>query len=174
MNGKGDGLSEIIAGLLMGVDAFALYLLLPYVRYRFLFALWTAFLHMVLPYFGYYIGDILFVLFNHLAQILSTLLLFGIGLQVLMSKEEEKKIKINPIILAFSVSLDTFSVSVSFGMLNLNKYLFIISAGIGAFIFSYLSLLLSRKALRFRTAIVNKFVGAIIISISIWSYLQIQ
>lgn len=158
----------------MGVDAFALYLLLPFVKYRFLFAVWTAVLHMLLPYIGYQIGDILFVLFNQLAQIISTLLLFGIGLQILISREEIKKIKINPTILALSVSLDTFSVSVSFGMLNLDKYLFIISAGVGAFIFSYTSLLLSRRALKFRTTIVNKVVGIIIIGISIWSYLQLQ
>lgn len=43
-------------------------------------------------------------------------------------------------------SLDTFSVSVSFGMLNLEKTIFIISAGISALICSYGALVIARRS----------------------------
>ena len=48
--------------------------------------------------------------------------------------------KNSPSIIALAVSVDTFSVSVSFGMLHMDKIIFIMASGIFTFIFSYAAL----------------------------------
>ncbi|PKC51965.1 phosphotyrosine protein phosphatases I, partial [Rhizophagus irregularis] len=59
------------------------------------------------------------------SNLISSTLLFFIGLHLILSTQN-RQIKPIPVpILAVSASLDTFSVSISFGMLNLQKYLFI-------------------------------------------------
>ncbi len=170
---KGDEVGEIIVGLLMGVDVLAIYVLLPFVKRKLLLSIWTAVLHMLFPLLGYFIGDMLYSLFEQAASILSIILLFCIGLQFLMS-EEDNDFHINPLILAISVSLDTFSVSVSFGMLNLQKQLFILSAGISAFVCSYGALYFSKKMIKLNRKHLNRLVGILLVGLSIWSYLNLN
>lgn len=76
---------------------------------------------------------------------LSGALLSLIGLQLLLSARVKEPPNLSPILLAVTASLDTFSVSVSFGMLQLQKSLFIMSTGITTFIFSYIALSIKRK-----------------------------
>lgn len=170
---KGDEVEEIIVGLLMGVDVLAIYVLLPFVKRKLLLSIWTAVLHMLFPLLGYVIGDMLYILFEQAASILSIILLFCIGLQFLMA-EDDNNVHINPLILAISVSLDTFSVSVSFGMLNLQKQLFILSAGISAFICSYSALYFSKKMIKLNRKLLNRIVGILLVGLSIWSYLNLN
>ncbi len=166
-------MKEIITGALMGLDVMALFILLPNVKKRLLLASWTAFLHMLFPYIGFDMGGILYSYFDKGAAIVSVIILFCIGLQFLFSVEERPEIKISPAILAVSASLDTFSVSLSFGMLNLHKNLFIISSGIGAFVLSYFALYLSKTASKIRGKYVNRIAGMVLIVISIWSYIKL-
>ena len=170
---KEDEVGEIIIGLLMGIDVLAIYVLLPFVKRKLLLSVWTAVLHMFFPLFGYVIGDMLYNLFQHAASILSIILLFCIGLQFLMT-EDDNNFHINPLLLAISVSLDTFSVSVSFGMLNLQKQLFILSAGISAFVCSYSALYFSKKMIKLNRKHLNRIVGVILVGLSIWSYLNLN
>lgn len=170
---KGDEVGEIIVGLLMGVDVLAIYVLLPFVKRKLLLSIWTAILHMLFPLLGYVIGDMLYTLFEQAASILSIILLFCIGLQFLLT-EEDTDFHINPIILAVSVSLDTFSVSVSFGMLNLQKQLFILSAGISAFVCSYSALYFSKKMIKLNRKHLNRLVGVLLVGLSIWSYFNLN
>lgn len=136
----------ILAGILTSVDVIGLFVLIPNVRYRLFLAVWTATLHMLFPLLGFELGSYLVRFLLEWGQWISSILLFSIGLHLLLSSHKNEKITISPVLLAVTASLDTFSVSVSFGMLNLEKTIFIISAGLSAFICSYGSLVLARRS----------------------------
>jgi len=147
-------LQGILAGILTSVDVIGLYVLLPNVKYRFFLSVWTAALHMILPLLGFELGSYLVRFLLEWGQWISSILLFCMGLHLLLFSRKDEKVTISPILLAVTASLDTFSVSVSFGMLNVEKTVFIISAGISALICSYGSLVIARKS---QTLLGNKF-----------------
>lgn len=160
-------MQEIIAGFITVIDVVALFLLLPIVKKRFLLALWTGSLHMFFPLIGFQLGSWAMLYFLDWAKVLSSILLFLVGLQILLSAKKRQVPSIPPALLAITASIDTFSVSVSFGMLNLNTYLFVVSAGLGAFFLSYLSLLIAKKTRAYNGRILNVIAGVALITISI-------
>ncbi len=102
-------------------------------------SIWTAFLNMVFPFAGFLMGAFSAEIFSAWSHTLSGVLLACIGLHMVLQTEDGNKElirNIHPFLLAMAVSVDTFSVSVSFGMLQLNKILFILSSGILSFIFA--------------------------------------
>lgn len=160
-------MQELVAGILMSFDVVALYLIATNVRAKWLLALWTAFLHMLFPLIGYHFGEWLAIYLAKWATSLSTLLLFFIGLQLLVSKKNEQiPVKSLPIIAIFA-SVDTFSVSLSFGMLNLQKYVFIISAGLSTFILSYAALVVAQKTVILKNNLLKKVAGLLLIIMSL-------
>lgn len=165
-------MQEIIAGLITVLDVAALYLLLPTVKHKFLLAFWTATLHMAFPFIGFLLGDWALTFLLNGGEILSAILLFSVGLQILLSSQNRQIPRIHPGILACTASIDAFSVSVSFGMLNLNKYLFILTAGISAFVLSYFSLLIAKKTYSLRGTTLNIIAGLSLIIISIFAIIK--
>jgi len=160
-------LQGILAGILTSVDVIGLFVLIPNVRYRLFLAVWTATLHMLFPLLGFELGSYLVRFLLEWGQWISSILLFSIGLHLLLSSHKNEKITISPVLLAVTASLDTFSVSVSFGMLNLEKTIFIISAGLSAFICSYGSLVLARRSQVFFGNKIQIIAGIIFIVMSI-------
>uniref|UniRef100_UPI001CCDECD3 manganese efflux pump n=1 Tax=Escherichia coli TaxID=562 RepID=UPI001CCDECD3 len=69
-----------------------------------------------------------------------------IGIHMLLQDDDNSNLnrQLHPAFIALAVSLDTFSVSVSFGMLHLNKILFILASGFLSFFFSCLALYYGR------------------------------
>ncbi|RUL53162.1 manganese efflux pump MntP [Lysinibacillus antri] len=159
-------MQEILTGLIVALDVVALYLLLPDVKRRFLLSLWTALLHMIFPIIGYSVGSWMVSILSQWSSLISSILLFFIGLQLILSTKNRQIIAIPIVILAITASLDTFSVSVSFGMLNLQKYLFIISAGIWTFILSYISLHLAKNRFPIKGDTLKWIAGISLITIS--------
>ncbi len=157
----------ILAGILTSVDVIGLFVLIPNVRYRLFLAVWTATLHMLFPLLGFELGSYLVRFLLEWGQWISSILLFSIGIHLLLSSHKNEKITISPVLLAVTASLDTFSVSVSFGMLNLEKTIFIISAGLSAFICSYGSLVLARRSQVFFGNKIQIIAGIIFIIMSI-------
>nr|WP_106783515.1 manganese efflux pump [Lysinibacillus timonensis] len=166
-------MQEILIGLIVALDVVALYLLLPTVKKRFLLAIWTALLHMIFPIIGFTLGNLMVQILTEWSNIISSILLFFIGLHLILSTQD-RQIKPIPVsILAISASLDTFSVSISFGMLNLQKYLFIVSAGIWTFFLSYISLTLARRGHRsFKGNSLKWVAGLALILFSIYSFIK--
>ena len=160
-------LQGILAGILTSVDVLGLYVLLPTVRYRLLLSVWTASLHMLFPLLGFELGNYIVRFLLDWGQWISSILLFCIGLQLLLFSNNNEKRPISPILLAITASLDTFSVSVSFGMLNIEKMLFIISAGASAFICSYAALIIARKNQRILGKNLQIIAGIVFIIMSI-------
>ncbi|WP_274309098.1 manganese efflux pump [Solibacillus daqui] len=160
-------MQEIIAGILMSFDVVALYLVANNVKYKWLLAGWTACLHMIFPLIGFYCGQWLADLLVQWSNSISLLLLFFIGLQLLLSRGNENfPAKTLPIIAIFA-SFDTFSVSLSFGMLNLDKYTFILSAGISTLILSYMALIIAQKNTILKNGLLKKLAGLLLIIMSV-------
>ena len=157
----------ILAGVLTSVDVIGLFVLIPNVRYRFFLALWTATLHMLFPLLGFELGNYLVRFLLEWGQWISSILLFGIGLHLLLFSHKNEKVTISPVLLAVTASLDTFSVSVSFGMLNLEKTIFIMSAGLSAFVCAYGALVVARRSQVFFGNKIQIIAGIIFIVMSI-------
>lgn len=162
----------ILAGILTSVDVIGLYVLSPNVKYRLLLALWTAALHMLFPLLGFELGNYLVRFLLEWGQWISSILLFCIGMHLLLFSHRDEKVTISPILLAVTASLDTFSVSVSFGMLNLEKTIFIISAGISALICAYGSLVIARRSQVFFGNKIQIMAGIVFIIMSILAIQQ--
>lgn len=126
---------EPVAGLLTAIDVAAVYAVLPLRRKRLLLATWTGLLHMAFPIAGFVAGGAAAALLTGLGVYLSALMLILLGLHMMLS-EEGADMKLPPYLLAALLSVDSFSVSVSFGMLQLDMFRFILSAGLSAFILS--------------------------------------
>lgn len=164
-------MQEILTGITMAFDAVAIYILMSNVKSKLTLALWTGFCHMLFPFFGFYFGEWIAQFLLGWANILSAILLFCLGVQLLISSKNKELPTIALPILAIFVSLDTFSVSLSFGMLHLQRNLFIISAGIATFLLSYVALLLSHKLTFLNGVLLNWLAGITLIIISILSLL---
>ncbi|BDH60611.1 hypothetical protein MTP04_07410 [Lysinibacillus sp. PLM2] len=166
-------MQEILIGLIVALDVVALYLLLPTVKKRFLLAVWTALLHMIFPIIGFTLGSWMVQILMQWSNLISSILLFFIGLHLILSTQNRQIMPIPVPILAISASLDTFSVSISFGMLNLQKYLFIVSAGIWTFLLSYISLYIAKKGHRsFKGNSLKWIAGISLISFSIYAFMN--
>lgn len=161
-------MQEVIAGLVTVIDVVALYLMLPKVKRRFLLAIWTAILHMLFPLIGFWLGDWTLQMFMSWGEILSSILLFVVGLQILFSAHNVQTPTLHPILLALMASIDAFSVSVSFGMLELQKHIFILTAGFSAFILSYSSLVIASKIHSFRGTFFNYIAAISLIVMSVY------
>lgn len=140
-------LEELFAAAITTLDIVVIYVLLRVKGRRLVFALWTGFLNLLLPFIGFMMGEFSTSLFADWSVLLSGVILGLIGLHMLLQDHQEQPAMVNvhPIFIAFVVSIDAFSVSVTFGMLQLNKYLFILASGTFAFIFSLTALYFQKK-----------------------------
>ena len=137
---------EIIAASVTTIDIIVVLSLLQLRKGRLVLALWITFLNLVLPLAGFVMGDWSAALFSVWSNLLSGVLLAMIGIHMLLHDDDNSMLnrQLHPAVIALAVSLDTFSISVSFGMLQLNKVLFIFAAVILSFVFSCLALYFGR------------------------------
>lgn len=132
--------TELFAGLFTALDVVALYSVLPKIRFPLMLAIWTGLLHMVFPLLGFLAGEWVTTFIVEGGRYISSILLFLTGVHLCLYQQKPTSTILPPILLAVVVSLDTFSVSLSFGMLQLQKWFFLCSAGFFALSFSYLAL----------------------------------
>lgn len=142
---------EILAGALMSVDVLILFSLVVYRKQIFTLAAWVASLHMLFPLIGYYAGVVVQNYLEYASPYLSGILLSLVGLQMILAQSPKQVPLLSPYLLAVFASLDTFSVSVSFGMLKLEKFVFILSAGF----FSYIAVFIAQKVI-FKHTFMNR------------------
>ncbi|AOV08840.1 hypothetical protein BI350_15650 [Sporosarcina ureilytica] len=138
---------ELFAASVTTLDIIVVYVLLRVKGRRLVLALWTGFLNVMLPLLGFMMGELSATIFADWSVLLSGVILSLIGLHMLLqdNNEQSTMIKLHPAFIAFVVSIDAFSVSVTFGMLQLNKLLYIMASGIFAFVFSLTALYFQKK-----------------------------
>lgn len=168
-------LVEIIAASVTTIDVIIVYSLLRLRKARLMLAIWTMLLNMAFPFIGFVMGDWSAELFSTWSHLLSGILLALIGVHMLLQDDNansELTRQLHPGIIALAVSLDTFSVSVSFGMLQLNKILFILASGFLTFIFSCLALYYGRKLKLGNGALLRRACGGILLVMGIMSWFR--
>ncbi|GEN32078.1 putative Mn2+ efflux pump MntP [Cerasibacillus quisquiliarum] len=152
-------LSEIgsffFIAIALGMDAFSVSLVLGMQNMRFKIAmclsLFIGVCHMILPTIGVLLGQALLNKIGHVTTLLSGLLLFGIGIHMFLSAfttSERKTFRLTGygfILLALSVSMDSFSVGLSFGMSGIYSFMMILLFGFVSSFLTLLGLLIGRK-----------------------------
>lgn len=158
---------EIIAAVVTTIDILIIYTFLQLRHGRFLIVIWTTVLNMVLPLIGFQIGELAMVYFAGWSQGLSGVMLSLIGVHILLDNADQPSI-LSPFLLALLVSLDAFTVSVTFGMMQLNKWLFVFASGFFSILFSGIALLstgrirlINGKFIRYLTGIVFIILGVV-------------
>ncbi len=123
--------------------------------------------HVLMPAVGIVLGEIFTIKFGRIATMVSGVLLIGLGLQMvasnLVSKRASNRIPsgIGLILFALGVSIDSFSVGLSFGMIGMKIAPILILFGIVAMLLTWVGLLLGRgihKALGIYSKILGGFI----------------
>lgn len=154
-------LNELIAISIMafalGMDAFSLAIGMGMIglRYKHIvnIGLTIGLFHMIMPFLGIVIGKFLSQYFGMVTIILGGILLLILGGQMiksaLFSNDREAKILkpvgLGLILFSLSVSIDSFSVGLSLGMIGAKMIVTIISFGLMSMVLSWLGLLIGKK-----------------------------
>ncbi|MBY0221143.1 manganese efflux pump [Mammaliicoccus sciuri] len=164
---------EIIAAVVTTIDILIVYTILQLRRGRFMIALWTTFLNMLLPLIGFYMGEWTVHFFAGWGPLLSGVLIGLVGLHMLLDDGEQPSVmdKISPFFLALLVSIDAFTVSVTFGMMQLNKWLFIFVSGFFSFVFSIVALLSTGRIKLINGTYIRRITGIVFIIIGVMSFI---
>lgn len=164
-------MGELFVAAVTTLDILVIYVLLEVRGRKILFALWTALLNMLLPFVGFMMGEFTMLIFSDWSMLLSGVLLALIGLHMLLEDVEgpSKMIQIPPVFLAFVVSIDAFSVSVTLGMLQFNKWLFIFASGVFSLVFSLVALYFQKKLNIRKGKRIRYFAGFVLIVMGIYS-----
>lgn len=138
---------ELFVAGVTTLDIIIIYVFLQVRGRKIVLALWTALLNMLLPLLGFYLGELSTEFFAGWSVLLSGILLSLIGLHMFLqdSDDQTKILAIHPAVIALFVSMDAFSVSVTLGMLQLNKLVFILASGVFSFVFSLAALYFQKK-----------------------------
>lgn len=162
---------EIIAAIVTTIDILIVYTFLQLRRGRLMIILWTTILNMLLPLIGFYAGEWVMTYFTGWGHALSSVLLSLIGLHILLSDSEQPSVvnKISPFFLALIVSVDAFGVSVTFGMMQLNKWLFILASGFFSVTFSAIAFLSTGRLRIINGTFIRRLAGIVFICMGVLS-----
>lgn len=151
----GEFISLLFLAFALGLDAFSVSLGMGMQRFRLkhiaLIGIVIGLFHILMPFIGIVLGHVISGQIGNYATLVGGLLLFGIGAQMLFSVfNSQKKRLIQPIgiglfILAFSVSIDSFSVGLSLGISGVKTALALFMFGLASMILTWGGMLIGRK-----------------------------
>lgn len=161
----------IFTGIGLSMDAFSLSLAYGTIginsKSKFFLSLITGLFHFFMPLFGFLFGKIIFSFFNCNSNIVIFLIFFFIGIQMILSSfNETEDIKfinyVDYFFFALAVSIDSFSVGISFTNFNdmalFSPFVFCACS----FIFTYAGLHIGNKIANLLGKI-STFVGGLLI-----------
>ena len=163
-------------GIGLSMDAFSLSLSLgttnPKKNIILKAALIVGLFHFIMPILGYFIGYSFKYRIPNI-NILTFVLFIILSIEMYKSKDEEKTNILNNItilLIAFSVSIDSFTVGIAFGLNN--EYILISSIifSITSTIFTYLGLVLGKK-LKTKYKTFSTYLGIVLLLIVALKYL---
>ncbi len=162
---------ELFAAGITSIDIIVVYAFLSIRKGKLVLALWTALLNMLFPLLGFITGEMSATIFTAWSGLLSGLLLALIGLHMLLEENSGTMYprQVHPFLIALAVSIDTFSVSVSFGMLHMDKMLFIVASGLFSFLLAYSSLRIKNHLGIKNGKGIRKFAGFALLIMGVWS-----
>lgn len=131
--------------------------------------------HFIMPLLGYQIGELILKVIKVNPDILVGLIFIILGLEMLISLKKEEQLKLltgmfSVVFFAFTVSIDSFSIGIGFGISNINMLLPCIIFSITSAIFTYMGVLLGNK-LANKFGNITTLIGSIILIVLGISYL---
>ncbi|MFC3039618.1 manganese efflux pump MntP family protein [Virgibacillus xinjiangensis] len=147
--------SLVFMAAALGMDAFSVCLGIGMQRLRLkriaLIGLTIGVMHVIMPFLGIILGSFLSGQIGQLTTLAGGLLLFGIGAQMVFSAFSEgpstplQPIGFGLLLLAFSVSIDSFSVGLSLGLSGVKTMLALLLFGAFSMMLAWSGMLLGRK-----------------------------
>ncbi|RDW20536.1 manganese efflux pump MntP family protein [Oceanobacillus chungangensis] len=145
----------IFMAIALGMDAFSLSLAMGMQELRLkrvaLIGFTIGIFHILMPFIGILLGKVISGQIGDMTTIAASLLLVAIGAQMIFSafNHQAKKL-IQPygfglIIVAFTVSLDSFSIGLSLGLSGAKTFLVLILFGASSTILCWIGMILGRK-----------------------------
>ncbi|WP_204669186.1 manganese efflux pump MntP [Gracilibacillus alcaliphilus] len=110
--------------------------------------------HVLMPFAGLLLGALLSDRIEEIALLAAGLLLCAIGLQMILQTFLQKKtpvlapVGLGLLVFAFSVSLDSFSIGLSLGLSGIATVFAILLFGLFSMVFTWIALMISRRAHR--------------------------
>ena len=131
--------------------------------------------HFFMPILGYQIGELILRVIKVNPDILVGIIFIILGLEMLLSLKQEEKVKLltgllSVMFFAFTVSIDSFSIGIGFGVANINMILPCIIFSLTSAVFTYLGVVLGKK-LSDRFGSITTFLGSIILIVLGINYL---
>jgi len=163
----------LLLAIAVGMDAFSVSLSVGLMRIRlrfiFLYLFFIGLFHVIMPFLGMLVGHFLSLQLGLLAQMISGWMLIMIGGQMIIStfikKDSLRRIHLFGLLtLAFTVSLDSFSVGISLGltMFSIDQIAIIFLFGLVSLFLATFGFVLARKGKSF-FGIYSEMVGGIIL-----------
>lgn len=144
-------LTSFIVAVSLSMDAFSLALIYGTSNISkkniLLISFTVGIFHFFMPLLGFYFGDYLISLISFDPKILVSFIFIFLGVEMFLSIFKDEKIVminsfISTLLFAFTVSLDSFSVGIGFGLSKSINYLSFIIFSIVSFLFTYTGMLL--------------------------------
>lgn len=115
-----------------------------------LVAIYFSFFQMIMPIFGYFLGNKFYIYISKFDHYIVLILLSLIGLNMLKEAKEDvvidERLDIKTmLILSIATSIDALAVGITFDFLNVNLVLAIILIGIITFIMCFIGVLIGHK-----------------------------
>lgn len=131
--------------------------------------------HFFMPLLGYQIGELILKVIKVNPDILVGVIFIILGIEMLLSLKKEEQVKLltsifSVIFFAFTVSIDSFSIGVGFGVANVNMLLPCIIFSITSAVFTYIGVVLGNK-LANKFGNITTLIGSIILLILGISYI---
>lgn len=131
--------------------------------------------HFFMPLLGYQIGELILKVIKINPDILVGIIFIILGLEMLLSLKKEEQVKIltgifSVLFFAFTVSIDSFSIGIGFGVANVQMLLPCIIFSLTSAVFTYLGVILGNK-LANKFGNITTLIGSIILLILGISYI---
>ncbi len=168
----------LFMGLALGMDVFSVSLGLGMNAVPFRKMVWIGIVfgifHIIMPFSGVIFGHILSSEFHFVADVVGGLLLVGLGAHMVFSAMRLEDISSTPsmgiglFILALTVSLDSFTVGISLGIVGLNLIWILLFIGILSMSLAWFGMLIGKKVNRFLGVYSEILGGSILCSFGLY------
>ncbi|MDQ0160594.1 putative Mn2+ efflux pump MntP [Alkalibacillus salilacus] len=145
----------VLIAFAIGMDAFSVSLTVGMthrrLRWWLYFVVLVGAFHVMMPLAGIGFGEFLSEQFGQMAQVIGGWMLVVIGIQMVISTfwqhDLNKSLSVfGLMVLAFTVSLDSFSVGVSIGMIGAHVFVIAVMFGLVSMVLSWFGLMLARHS----------------------------
>ena len=131
--------------------------------------------HFFMPLLGYQVGELILKVIKVNPDILVGIIFIILGIEMLLSLKKEEQVKLltgiaSVIFFAFTVSIDSFSIGIGFGVASENMILPCIIFSLTSAIFTYMGVILGKK-LSDKFGSITTLIGSIILLILGISYI---